>query len=330
MNWLITGGCGFIGGRLIQRIAASGERLRILDNLSVGSASDLAPLPVMERPVAAASTEWTANAIELFACDIRDTAAVTNVARGADVIVHLAANTGVQQSIENPRLDCEVNVLGTLNCLEAARAAKARRFVYASSGAPLAGREPPLHEDMAIHPIAPYGASKAAGEAYCLAYHGCFGLETVGLRFGNVYGPGSGHKQSVVAKFLRSALAGETLEIHGDGGQTRDFVFVDDLVEAIELAAVVQGVGGELFQVATQRESTVQEMAELVAEVVAARTGRPVQVKHGPARIGDAHRNFSDVSKSRSRLGYTPKTSLRDGIGLTLDYFLNARAPAIV
>lgn len=330
MNWLVTGGCGFIGGRLIQRLVARGERVRILDNLAVGSASDLAPLVVTERLVTAASADWTANATELFVADIRDAAAVAAVTRGADVVVHLAANTGVQPSIENPQMDCEVNVLGTLNCLEAARVAKIKRFVFASSGAPLAGCEPPLREDMASHPLAPYGASKAAGEGYCLAYHGSFGLETVGLRFGNVYGPGSSHKQSVVAMFIRAALAGEVLEIHGDGGQTRDFVFVDDLIEAIVRAATRPGIGGELFQVATARESTVREIASFVAAVVEARTGRPVKIKHGPARVGDARRNFSDVSKSRRLLGYAPETELCDGIGRTLDYFLDVRAPAMV
>ena len=136
---------------------------------------------------------------------------------GADVVIHLAANTGVGPSVENPRMDCETNVTGTLNALEAARAAGAGRFVFASSGAPLGVQTPPLHEEMAPHPASPYGASKLAGEGYCSAWFHSFGVETVVLRFGNVYGEGSTRKASVVAKFIKRALAGEVLEIYGDG-----------------------------------------------------------------------------------------------------------------
>ena len=139
-------------------------------------------------------------------------------------------------SVENPRLDMECNVIGTLNMLEGARMHKVKRFIFASSGAPIGECEPPIHEEMAPHPVSPYGASKLAGEGYCSAYFRTFDVETIALRFGNVYGPGSGHKNSVVAKFIRQAMQGETLEIYGDGKQTRDFIYIDDLIQAICLA----------------------------------------------------------------------------------------------
>ena len=133
-------------------------------------------------------------------------------------------------------------------------------------GAPVGEANPPIHEELAPHPVSPYGASKLAGEGYCSAYYRTFGLETVVLRFGNVYGPGATHKDSVVAKFIRQALAGETLEIYGDGTQTRDFIYVEDLVKAIWQAATVSGVGGEIFQIATNRETTLHELTELLVE----------------------------------------------------------------
>jgi len=322
MNWLVTGGCGFIGRKLIDRLLQSGTSVRILDNLSTCTPDDMS-VPVHELPSGKSSWDWTGKGVDLVVADIRDADATAAAIHGAEVVVHLAASTGVEISVENPRMDCEVNVLGTLNCLEAARLAKARRFVFASSGAPMGGREPPLHEELAPRPLSPYGASKASGEAYCLAYHGCYGLETVGLRFGNVYGPGSAHKQSVVAKFLRKSLAGESLEIYGDGNQTRDFVFIDDLIDAIERAATTPGIGGELFQIATQKESTVGEVATLIVELVKAQTGQDIPVIHGSERLGDAERNFSDVTKAREVLGYVPRTSLREGIEKTLKYFVS-------
>lgn len=321
-SWLITGGCGFIGSALIPRLLAAGEKVRVVDNLSVGTVEALPRPPVRLTP-AQCGSEWSG--LELVVTDIRDAQAAVAACAGADIIVHLAANTGVAPSVENPRMDAEVNIFGTLNYLEAARANGTGRFVLASSGAPLAGNEPPLTETMAPRPLSPYGASKLAGEGYLSAYHGSFGVAGVALRFGNVYGPGSAHKESVVARFIKRALAGEVLEIYGDGQQTRDFVYIEDLVEAIHRAATVPGIGGEVFQIATNRESTVQEITDMVAAVVGERTGRPVQVRHGEERVGDARRNFSDVSKARRLLGYSPETDLRAGIARTLDYFLSTR-----
>ena len=184
-------------------------------------------------------------------------------------MIHLAANTGVLPSIQDPTADCSTNVLGTLNFLEASRKSAVKRFDFASSGAPLGEQTAPIHEEMVARPISRYGASKLAGEAYCSAYCGSFGLETVALRFGNVYGPRSNDKGSVVAKFVKHIIAGKPLTIYGDGNQSRDFVYVEDLVQAVLLALERPGIGGEIFQIATYKEHTVLEVAEtliLIAE----------------------------------------------------------------
>jgi len=179
---------------------------------------------------------------ELIAGDILDEKLATKTAEGIDVIVHLAANAEVSASVENSKMDCMTNVLGTLNYLEAARINRVGKFIFASSVAPIGECDTAIHEEMAPHPVSPYGASKLAGEAYCSAYYRTFGIETIALRFGNVYGPGSSHKSSVVAKFIRQAMRGETLEIYGDGKQTRDFIYIDDLIQAICLAATRDGI----------------------------------------------------------------------------------------
>ena len=245
MKWLITGGCGFIGLSLLRRLLQDdSNQICIVDNLSTGTRADLAAVcSFVERLPGEAS----AAAVQLIVADIGDSQIAQQLAADVDVIVHLAANTGVGPSVEDPRSDCVTNVIGTFNYLEAARLNGVERFVFASSGAPVGEVEPPIHEELAPHPVSPYGASKLAGEGYCSAYYRSFQVNTVALRFGNVYGPGSMHKSSVVAKFIRLAMAGETLEIYGDGSQTRDFIYIDDLVEALMLAATRAGVGGEVF-----------------------------------------------------------------------------------
>ena len=221
--------------------------------------------------------------------------------------------------------------MGTLNYLEAARQDDVRRFVYASSGAPVFFGEPPVDESMAPKPASPYGASKLSGEAYCSAYFHSFGVETVALRFGNVYGPGSGHKSSVVATFIRNALAGEMLEIHGDGRQTRDFIHVEDLLRAIKLAATVPAIGGEVFQIATNVETTIAGILNKMLQILATYGIRETQLRHVAARPGDVRRNFSDTAKARELLGWQAEVKLSDGLKETMDWFLSrhrAKQPA--
>jgi UDP-glucose 4-epimerase len=218
-NWLITGGCGFIGTNLIARLKKEHPeyKIRVLDNLLVGTKKDLSEVSEFTEIGLQDISDPTDNTeVKLAVGDIKDYKTCLSCAKGVDVIVHLAASTGVPLSVENPRIDMEANVIGTFNMLEAAGTHGVKKFIFASSGAPIGEVTPPIHEDLAPHPVSPYGASKLAGEGYCSAYHKTFGIETTALRFGNVYGPRSSHKSSVVAKFIRQALKGETLEIFGD------------------------------------------------------------------------------------------------------------------
>lgn len=319
---LITGGCGFIGTALIRRLRQHYPEVRIvvLDNLHTGSLQDLESVARVERTNADAPG-GDSDAVALVEADVRDADAVAACARGCDAVVHLAANTGVGPSVENPRLDMEVNLGGTFNVLEAARREGVSKVVFASSGAPIGEVEPPIHEELPPHPVSPYGASKLAGEGYCSAYHRTFGIETICLRFGNVYGPGSGKKMSVVAKFIREAIRGETCHIYGDGHQTRDFIYIGDLVNAVVLA-LQKDVGGETFQIATGHEHTVLELAEVLSAELA-RHDIQMRLEHEAPRLGDVRRNYSDTSKASKVLGWEQNTSLVDGVERTVHYFLN-------
>jgi UDP-glucose 4-epimerase len=325
MNWLVTGGCGFLGTALVRSLTEQGgHSVRVVDNLAVGERADLEAVTPFEE-VAEVGPMRPDSPVELVVGDILDERLALRAAEGADVIVHLAANTGVMPSIEDPRADCMSNVVGTLNYLEAARHNGVRRFVFASSGGTTIGEaEPPIHEEMVPHPVSPYGASKLAGEGYCSAYFRTFGIETVALRFGNVYGPLSGHKNSVVARFIKRASGGEVLEIYGDGTQTRDFIYVGDLIRAVRLAATVEGVGGEIFQIATSAETTVQELVDRLLPVLAASGIKDVEVRNTEARRGEVRRNYADTSKAERMLGWRAEVDLDEGLRRTAAWFMGS------
>lgn len=343
-SWLITGGCGFIGTSLIAHLLKENPatKIRVLDNLSVGTQNDLSeictfvqidPTKVSPRhsalqansslsPESSSLSLGGAVPVELVVGDIRNYEICLGCCEDIDIVVHLAANTGVAPSVENPRADMESNVIGTFNLLEAARIQKVERFIFASSGAPIGECEPPIHEELVPHPVSPYGASKLAGEGYCSAYYRTFGIDTVALRFGNVYGPLSGHKNSVVAKFIRKAMHGETLEIYGDGSQTRDFIYIDDLVQAIRFAGTTNGIGGEIFQIATNAETTVTELVDKLLPILSDAGFNNVTVQNTSPRLGDVLRNFSDTTKALEKLGWAPQVGLDEGLQQTLQWFL--------
>jgi UDP-glucose 4-epimerase len=325
LNWLITGGCGFLGTSLITALNREGDhQIRVLDNLKTGTRQDLLNVCnyVDVSPHDVPANFANGQTVELVEGDILDENLALKVTLNADVIVHFAANTGVGPSVEDPRADCMANVIGTFNYLEAARMNKVRRFVFASSGAPAGEVEPPIHEELPPHPVSPYGASKLAGEGYCSAYFRTFGIETVMLRFGNVYGPGSLHKSSVVAKFIRQAMQGEALEIYGDGQQTRDFIYIDDLINAVLLAAKTEDIGGETFQIASNKETTVGEITDKIVQMLASYGIENVSVINGETRLGDVKRNYSDTSKAKALLGWVPVTTQEAGIRKTVEYFV--------
>jgi len=328
-NWLITGGCGFIGTNLIAHLLKENKNsnIRVLDNLSVSTTDDLARVCSFTEIdsthlTSTSSLKGKSSSVELVVGDIKDYDTCLSTSQNIDVTVHLAANTGVGPSIENPRQDMEANVIGTFNLLEAVRQNRVKKFIFASSGAPIGECEPPIHEELAPHPVSPYGASKLAGEAYCSAYFRTFGIETVALRFGNVYGPLSTHKYSVVAKFIKRAMEGKPLEIYGDGTQTRDFIFVDDLIHAITLAVSTENIGGEIFQIATNTETTVVNMVKKLLLVLEDSGFRGVNLRHVDQRPGDVRRNFSDTTKAKNILGWDAKVELLEGLKRTLDWFL--------
>jgi UDP-glucose 4-epimerase len=317
-HWLITGGCGFIGSSLIATLLKEYPEVQItvLDNFSVGTRDDL------HEAIAYFNKGGYHNFgnIELIEGNIKDYDTCCQCSEGVDVIVHLAANTGVAPSVENPRRDMEVNLIGTFNMLEAARQNNVKKFIFASSGAAIGEVEPPIDEEKVQKPVSPYGASKLAGEAYCSSYFRTFGINTVSLRFGNVYGPLSKHKSSVVAKFLRQAFSGETLEIYGDGSQTRDFIYIDDLIRAIILS-VNSNLGGEVFQIATYKETTVSEIAKKIKNLIENDRGKKINIIHGVPRRGDVKRNYSDISKAKRMIGFSPRVRLDKGLESTFEYF---------
>ncbi|MFH0911706.1 MAG: NAD-dependent epimerase/dehydratase family protein [Planctomycetota bacterium] len=332
MRWLITGGCGFIGTNLVEHLLGEGgHEIRVLDNLSTGTREALGRVCAFAEKDASGLVEPPpapeGALVELVKGDILDEPLAFSAARGRDVVVHLAASTGIEPSLRHPLEDARANVTGTLHMLEASRRAGVGRFVFASSGAAVGAREPPVHEEVAPHPASPYGAGKLAGEAYCSAYRRAYGLGTVVLRFGNVYGPRSGRKESVVARFLRQALSGETLHIHGDGDQTRDFIYVGDLVRALALAASAAGVEGETFQIGTNAETTVNSLAKTLLAALKRAGIRNVSLERAPALPGEVRRSCLDASKAKRLLGWEAETSLAEGVEETLTWFLSQERP---
>lgn len=324
-RWLITGGCGFIGVNLVSQILRrdSGAHIRILDNLSVGTMKDLSKVCTfsISRDF---GKEDSDSGVKLLIGDIKSLDVCRNATDGVDTVVHLAANTGVLPSVEDPRGDLESNVIGTFNMLEAAKQSGTKTFIFSSSGAPLGEVTPPVDEQKAPKPVSPYGASKLSGEAYCSAFFRTYGLKTVSLRFSNVYGPGSSHKNSLVAKFFRKALSGEPLSIYGDGKQTRDFIYIDDLVRAIMLGVNVK-IGGEVFQIATSKETTVHEISTRIKNIVEKETNTEVVIVYEKSPPGEIYRSYADITKAKNILGYEPVVDLDTGLKTTFEYFLKER-----
>lgn len=321
-RWLITGGCGFIGRNLVRKLSSDkSASICILDNETVCDINDLNQICQVEY---APAGNRISGKVQLISGDVRDKNAVAEACRDIDIIVHLAANTGVPKSVANPELDFESNVLGTFRMLEAARQAGVKRFIFASSGAPAGNAKPPVTEKSPAQPISPYGASKLAGEGYCSAYYHCFGLDTVALRFSNVYGPYSRHKTSVVARLLSAISRGEDWTIYGDGTQTRDFLYVEDLVQAILLAASTRNIGGQAFQISTGVEHSLRELTGIIQNILEKR-GLPYgKIIYENPRPGDMPRNYADPAKAAKILGWQAGTDIENGIEQTVDFFFKS------
>jgi UDP-glucose 4-epimerase len=297
---LVTGGAGFVGVNLGRLLAEQGFDTRCFDDFSTGKRDDAE----------------AAGYAEVVEGDVRDADALAKAASGCRYVVHLAAQCGVPASLADPLRDNDVNVRGTLHALLAARDAEAEGFVLASSSAPLGDVDPPAHEGVVPRPKSPYGASKLAGEGYCAAFAGSFGLPTVALRFTNVYGPYSYHKGSVVAAFCKQVQAGGTMVVYGDGSQTRDFIYVDDLCRGIS-QAMTSGAAGVVAHLGSGVETTVLG----VAREVATRFGTEAEPEFRPPRQGDIERTYADISYAREAFGFAPGTRLDVGLDRTVQWF---------
>jgi len=236
-------------------------------------------------------------------------------------MIHLAANTGVMPSIENPMYDMEVNVKGIVNCLEACRHTGIKKFIFASSGAALGDQTPPLHERMLPKPLSPYGASKMAGENYCSAYYGTYGIDTIAFRFSNVYGPYSFHKNSLVSKFIKMLINNEKeFTIYGDGNQTRDFIYVDDLVKVL-YDACQSDIGGEVFQLATGKESYILDIVNFMNYLGEQYFEKSIKIIYDEPRRGEVYKNYADISKVREMLEFKPTFGVEGGLIKTFQWF---------
>jgi len=293
---LVTGGAGFIGSNLVKLLVEKGHSVVILDNLSTGYSNNV---PISPR-------------VKLVRGDIRDAATVKSAANGAQVIFHLAASVGNQRSINDPMTDSMVNILGTLNVLEAARSAGARKVVYSSSAAIFGElRYLPIKEDHPVEPDSFYGVSKLGGEKHSLCYHNIYNLEVICLRYFNVYGVNQRYDAygNVIPIFARELLTGQPLKIYGDGEQTRDFINVLDVARANLQAAEADGVSGA-FNLGSGNSITINQLAVMMQEAA----GTRVSVQHVPPRKGDVRHSRADISAVQSAVGFAPRVNLPEGL----------------
>jgi nucleoside-diphosphate-sugar epimerase len=301
---LVTGGAGFIGSHLVDALLAGDADVVVLDDLSTGSSANLAP------------------DAELVAGDVADPAVVAAVVQGCDAVYHLAARGSVQRSVERPLDTDRTNVAGTLNVLDAAHQAGVRRVVLSSSSSVYGGAGGgPTVEDASLRPRSPYAVSKLAGEHYARVFADLHGLETVGLRYFNVYGPrqrADSQYAAVVPRFIDALLHGRSPEIHGDGLQSRDFTFVADAVQANLRAATAPAdvVAGRVYNVARGEPRSVLELLTTIAELV----GVDTEPRHIESRPGDIRHSHASIEAAARDLGYQPTTSLRDGLAATVSW----------
>jgi UDP-glucose 4-epimerase len=308
--FVVTGGAGFIGSHLVERLLRDhpAGRVRVLDDFSTGSMANL--------PFADAAGER----LEIVRGDIRDLPTVERVVAGAAIVFHQAAMRSVPRSVADPLGANLSNVNGTLHVLEAARRAGVQRVVYASSSSVYGDRpDLPKREDQPPSPVSPYAVSKAAGEQYAAVWQRLYGVETIGLRYFNVFGPRqdpASEYAAVIPRFILWGLRGEPLEVHGDGHQSRDFTYIDNVVEANCLAARAPAVSGAVNVGCGSRVSLLDIVGRLEALL-----GGTLQRRHTPARAGDVAHTLADIGRARQMLGYIPLVDFDEGLRRTVDYF---------
>jgi UDP-glucose 4-epimerase len=306
---LVTGGAGFIGSNLVRGLLDRGDDVRVLDNFSTGQRRNLDGLDV-----------------EVVEGELRSYERVHNAVRGTEIVFHLGALGSVPRSVQDPLTSGAVNVEGTLNVMLAARDEGIRRVVFASSSS-IYGNQPelPLHESMAPDPISPYGVAKLAAERYSVSFSRVYhSFEAVVLRYFNVFGPRQDPRSqyaAVVPLFITAIAAGQPVTIFDDGEQSRDFTYVDNVVQANLLAASADGANGRIFNVSAGAPVTVNELAETIGRLL----GKPVERRYLPPRPGDLRDSWADVSESRRVLGYEPAVTLDEGLRRTAAFLLDGK-----
>jgi UDP-glucose 4-epimerase len=307
---LVTGGGGFIGSNLARRLLERGDEVRVLDNFSTGNRRNLADV---------------ADELEIVEGELRSYERVHNATRGVEIVYHPGALPSVPRSVQDPLTTSAVNVEGTLNVLLAARDEGVRRVIYASSSSVYGNTGTlPRVESQFPDPISPYAVSKLAAERYCVSCARVYGLETVTLRYFNVFGPGqdpTSQYAAVVPRFIAAIDMSEPVPIHGDGEQSRDFTYVDNVVEANVLAAEASEASGRVLNIATGEPRTVNALADVIGEVL----GKAVEKEYLPERTGDVRDSWADVAEARRLLGWEPRIALEEGLRLSAEAFL-ARA----
>ncbi len=306
MRCLVTGGAGFIGSNLVDELVRRGHSVVALDDLSAGKKENLSAV---------------AGKVEFILASISHTDAVRAACRGADTVFHLAARTSVPRSVEDPIETNEVNVQGTLNVLVAARDAGVRRVVYAASSSAYGESATlPKVETMPAEPISPYGVSKLAGELYAQVFGRVYGLENVALRYFNVFGPRqdpSSQYSGVLSRFMSALLEGAQPVVYGDGEQSRDFTYVENVVDITLRAAEAPGVSGMIFNAGTGVRYTLNQTLELLEKI----SGQPCRPRNDPPRPGDIRHSQADIGLARRYLGYEPRVGFAEGLRRTWEWY---------
>jgi len=306
MRILVTGGGGFIGSHLVERLTQQGHKVRVLDNFSTGRRSNLEPL---------------LDDIELVEGDMQSYERASNAVRDCEIVFHIGALPSVPRSVQDPLTSHASNVTALLNIMLAARDAGVRRVVYTSSSSVYgANEELPKHEALTPMPISPYAVSKLAGEGYCRAFGEVYGLETVAIRLFNVFGPRQDPRSqyaAVIPNFIAALLAGRPPVIFGDGEQSRDFTFVQNVIDAMLLAIDAKAVAGKVYNVACGASVTLNELVSELRELI----GVEIEPIHAAPRVGDIQHSLADISRARADLGYEPAVQLGEGLHATVEHF---------
>jgi len=308
MSTLVTGGAGFIGSHVVRAFSTSGNEVSVLDDLSTGSLDNLADLE-----------------IDFHKCDIRQPNELARAMQGVDLVFHFAAFISAADSVAEPQACYETNILGSLNVLQAAYSAGVRRVVLASSAAVYGDTEGAIHEDVPKHPASPYAVSKLAMEETARLFTRTYGLETVCLRFFNVYGPGQSPDSAyaaVIPQFIHDLESGRGITILGDGQQTRDFIYVDDVAEACLLAMEHPDASGGTFNIASGHSTSILDLAGILQGFY---PGAP-ELQFGPSRPGDVRYSLANIEHAQGTLGYRPVTAFEDGLAQTVEWFKRKRA----